>query len=168
MNLEEYKKLINRPKKSMGVPVYSSKKRVYVESRLQAACVRWFRYEYQSIKNLLFAIPNGGFRRIREARALASEGVTPGIPDLMLAVPINPYHGLFIEMKAGKNKTTSHQKERIKELQDMGYCCEVVNSFDLFSKKIKKYLQDKNKYEKSIKKHKITRHTNGTASPADQ
>ena len=55
------------------------------ESRLQAACVRWFRYQYPNL--LIFAIPNGGRRNEVEAKIMKEEGVLPGIADLELLLP---------------------------------------------------------------------------------
>ena len=46
-----------------------------------------------------FAVPNGGYRHIATAMKLKAEGVKPGIPDIMLLVARDVYHGLMIEMK---------------------------------------------------------------------
>ena len=83
----------------------------------------------------LFAIPNGaklpykktrGGRYSREALWLKAEGLKAGVSDLMLPHASCSYHGLFIEMKHGKNKPTSNQKEFIYDMIKQGYaamCC---------------------------------------------
>jgi hypothetical protein len=55
---------------------------------------------------LLHAIPNGGKRNINVARKLKEEGQKAGVPDICLPVPRGEYHGLYIEMKYGRNKPT--------------------------------------------------------------
>jgi len=50
-----------------------------------------------------------------------AEGVKRGVPDVFLPVARGGYHGLWIEMKYGKNKTTSNQKWWLNELKDQGY-----------------------------------------------
>lgn len=57
-------------------------------SRLQSACVKWFRYQHSDIKDLLFAIPNGiplANQNIRTKiyKKLKEEGLQPGVPDLL-------------------------------------------------------------------------------------
>jgi hypothetical protein len=79
---------------------------------------------------LLFAIPNGGLRNIRVAMKLKQEGVRRGIPDIQLAVPNCGYNGLFLELKVGKNKPTTEQKEWLQALEDHGYCARCVNGAD--------------------------------------
>jgi hypothetical protein len=59
------------------------------ESRLQRACVQWFRLQYPA--HTLFAIPNGGKRNAREAGILKAEGVLPGVADLFLMYPNKGY-----------------------------------------------------------------------------
>lgn len=59
--------------------------------------------------DMLFHVPNGGSRDRREAARLKAQGVRAGVPDLCLPVPSGAYHGLFIELKAGK---TRHPKSR--------------------------------------------------------
>lgn len=109
------------------------------EAELQRACVRWFRMQYP--QHLLFHIPNGGRRNAREAAFLKSEGVTAGIPDLFLAEGRHGFHGLFIEMKAGRNTATPAQKEMMVRLGLAGYLCVVCRSFEDFQIEVMKYLQ---------------------------
>lgn len=54
------------------------------EANLQAKCYRWAYNSYPQLRGLLFSVPNGGTRNIREAMALKATGLTPGIPDLIL------------------------------------------------------------------------------------
>lgn len=75
---------------------------------------------YPELK-LLHAIPNGGSRDIREARNLKRQGVKAGVPDLCLPVPKGRYHGLYIEMKVGKNKPSAKQFEWLNALSANGY-----------------------------------------------
>jgi hypothetical protein len=69
----------------------------------------------------LFAIPNGGYRHPSVAAKLKMEGVRAGVPDLFLAYPSGAEHGLFIEMKAGRNRTSNSQQLWLQWLTDAGY-----------------------------------------------
>lgn len=109
------------------------------ESKLQTACVSWFRLQMSQYASLLFAIPNGGKRSKMTAITLKREGVTAGIPDLFLAVPRTPFSGLFIEMKFGKNKPSPEQVAMIERLKSQGYACELCYSFDEFRAIIAEY-----------------------------
>jgi len=75
--------------------------------------------------SLMFAIPNGGHRHKRTAVRLKQEGVRAGVPDIFLPVARNNYHGLWIEMKYGKNLLTAHQRVWKSQLTDQGYCHQV-------------------------------------------
>ncbi|MFJ1490742.1 VRR-NUC domain-containing protein [Capnocytophaga canis] len=97
------------------------------ESKLQSACVRWFKYQYPQY--LIFAVPNGGSRNTLEAKRLQQEGVLAGVSDLIV---IAPNKTLFIEMKHGKGKQTDKQKEFQKQVQQLGFSYFVCNSFDKF------------------------------------
>jgi len=73
-----------------------------------------------------FAIPNGGMRSKATAAKLKAEGVKAGVPDLFVPVARGKYHGLFIEMKFGKNRPTEKQREWLALLSRNGYaaiCC---------------------------------------------
>lgn len=79
------------------------------------------------IRPYMFAIPNGGNRNAREAKRLKRLGVTPGIMDIMIAIPTEYYNGLFIEMKRPatpfhpKGYASKEQKEKILLFNNMGY-----------------------------------------------
>lgn len=89
---------------------------------------------------MIFHIPNGGSRNTMEAANLKRQGVKAGVPDLFLPVPKNGYHGLFIEMKYGKNKATELQKEWLEQLKKQGYCAVVCYGAEEATKKIAGYL----------------------------
>ena len=69
------------------------------EHRIQSACVRWFRLKYPKLKNVLFAVPNGGRRDAITGARLKEEGATSGVSDLILLKSNRFYGGLCIEMK---------------------------------------------------------------------
>lgn len=69
----------------------------------------------------IFAIPNGGKRNRQEAYFMKLEGTSAGVPDLCIPVPNKKYHGLYIEMKYGKNKPTQNQIKWIDYLNSVGY-----------------------------------------------
>ena len=110
------------------------------EDKLQAECVRWFRYQYPQYT--LFAIPNGGQRNAVTGATLKKTGTLAGVADLFLMSPDpdNVYHGLFIEMKSGKNNQTTSQIIFQAQAEDAGYRYEVCRSFDEFQTVINNYL----------------------------
>lgn len=57
----------------------------------------------------LFAIPNGGGRAAIDGANLKRSGLRPGIEDLLLAIPADGKHGLFIEMKAEDGAVSPEQ-----------------------------------------------------------
>ena len=81
------------------------------EAREQSALFGWLEW-YGNIcpeVKLAYHIPNGGSRNVIEARNLKLQGVKAGVPDICLPVPRGGYHGMYIEMKYGKNTTTDAQ-----------------------------------------------------------
>lgn len=91
----------------------------------------------------LFHVPNGGSRNAIEAKNLKRQGVKAGVPDLFLALPNKKYHGLFIEMKYGKNKPTSYQKEWIEYLNSVGYLAVICYGAEQALDILKKYINDR-------------------------
>lgn len=89
---------------------------------------------------LMFAIPNGGKRHISTAKALKASGTKAGIPDIFLPVPHGEKHGLWIELKVGKNKTTKAQNMWLTNLTGEGYETAVCYGFQEAKNKIVEYL----------------------------
>jgi hypothetical protein len=112
----------------------------HLEDDLQATCVKWFRMQYGPLACLLFAIPNGGQRNAREGARLKLQGVTAGVPDLMLAVASRRAPGLFIELKVGRNKPSAAQEAHMKLLQLEGYSTAVVYTLEAFQEAVRQHL----------------------------
>ncbi len=112
------------------------------EAEEQAALFRWALLSRGRIPelDLLFHIPNGGSRHPREAANLKRQGVKAGVPDLFLPIARGKYHGLFIEMKAGKNKPTEKQEGWIQSLKEQGYAAKVCYGCGAAIEAITKYL----------------------------
>lgn len=90
---------------------------------------------------LMYHIPNGGSRNEREAANLKRQGVKAGVPDVCLPVARGEYHGLYIEMKAEKNKPTQKQMEWLEALNKQGYATAVCYSWEEATKLIQSYLK---------------------------
>ncbi len=108
----------------------------------QEALFRWAGYEQgrHPELGLMYHVPNGGSRHPKEAANLKRQGVKPGVPDICLPVARGGYHGLYIEMKAGKNKATEYQKQWMAELNEQGYLAVVCYGWQEAADVLKKYL----------------------------
>ena len=112
------------------------------ESAEQKLLVEWANLQsckYSELK-MLVHVPNEGKRSPRTGAELKRMGLKAGFPDLGLLVPRNDKHGLFIEMKVGRNKCTDNQKEWIRRLMEQGYEVKVCYSCEEAIQTIKKYL----------------------------
>jgi len=134
MTIEEYKALQGK----------AGKKKLTPEHDEQVALFYWAELNSKKIPalKLLMAIPNGasyggGGGRWSIAKRMKDEGVKKGVPDVFLPVPMTYVNegqvtdmkaGLWIEMKAGKNKPSDDQSWWIENLQEMGYRVEVCYS----------------------------------------
>lgn len=91
-----------------------------------------------------FAVPNGSARNVVTGARLKQEGVKRGVPDIVIPLPKGIYHGLFIEMKAGKNKMSDFQKEYFSYLEGVGYKCCCCYSSDEAVSEVISYIGAKN------------------------
>lgn len=76
--------------------------------------------------SLMFAVPNGGKRDYVTAARMKAEGVKAGVPDVFLPVARGGYHGLWLELKAGKNTVSPDQLAWHNALAMQGYRVETV------------------------------------------
>ena len=112
------------------------------EANEQEALFDWARLmrgKYPEL-DLLYHIPNGGSRNRLEAANLKRQGVKAGVPDLCLPVTRGRYHGLYIEMKYGKNKTSEEQNKWLDALAWQGYAVAVCYGWEKAQELIVKYL----------------------------
>lgn len=110
------------------------------ESKLQEACVNWFRYQYPQYRELLFAVPNGGWRNKTVAAILKAEGVVPGVSDLILLKSNGQYHSLCIEMKTPVGRQSERQKAWQRQAEAEGNKYVVCHSFEAFMNTVNNYL----------------------------
>ena len=129
----------------MAMPTPESLAKAGSEHAEQTALFCWaalpeVRAEYPVLE-LMFAIPNGGERNKIVAGNLKAEGVKAGVLDIFLPVPSKGWHGLFIEMKVGKNKPTAEQLDFGTKVERLGYKCVVAYSWVMAREYIKAYLE---------------------------
>ena len=108
------------------------------ETQEQKQLIQWCRTDARF--QFLFHIPNesvGGSGWIIRNRQM---GVKAGVPDLFYPVPLQGYHGMFIEMKAGKGKTSPEQKKWLIALETMGYKCVVAHGWEEAKKALEDYV----------------------------
>ena len=122
-----------------------AKKNYNGHSRLQKACVKWFRYQYPEYSLKFMKINNDlpindKDLRIKIYNRLKEEGLLKGAPDHFLAVGNSIYNGLFIEFKWDKDRLRKKQVDVIRSLEEGNYRCVVVRSLDEFMEAIKEYL----------------------------
>ncbi len=82
------------------------------ESGQQEALFTWAAYNAGRMPELeyLHHVPNGGKRDKATAMALKRQGVKAGVPDIVLPAAREGYHGLYIELKAGKTQPPKIRK----------------------------------------------------------
>lgn len=112
------------------------------ESGHQEALFNWAAYNVQRMPELEYMhhVPNGGKRDAATAVALKRQGVKAGVPDIVLPAARAEYHGLYIELKAGKNTTTDKQKQWLKYLEAAGYYTAVCYGWQTAAELIERYL----------------------------
>ena len=122
--------------------------RSYEEAE-QAAIFEWAEYEKRKYPELelLYHVPNGGKRDAKTAAILKRCGVKSGVPDLVLPVARCGYHGLYIELKVGKNRTSKNQDRWLENLNAQGYKAVVCYGFNETTNMILRYLEGEIEHE---------------------
>jgi hypothetical protein len=90
----------------------------------QVRLVSWFRKTYPDTR--ILAIPNGGIRSASAGASLKAEGVSAGVPDLVV-----PEWLLWIEMKRETGGTVSPaQRDWISYLKSIGHLVIIGMGFE--------------------------------------
>lgn len=109
------------------------------ENYEQKQLIQWCRTRPEL--QYLFHIPNesvGGQGWMIRNRQM---GVKSGVPDLMLPIPSQGYHGMFIEMKAKGGRVSDVQSKWLEALNQFGYLAVVAYGWEDARCQILKYLQ---------------------------
>ena len=119
------------------------RRKIGSESLEQMAVVAYCKYQSWRLPNCdrIFHIPNGGHRSITEAKRFKAEGVQAGVSDLCLPVPLNGYHGMYIEMKRPDhtNKPTKDQMDWLDYFNSVGYKAVVCYGYEEAVREIQRY-----------------------------
>lgn len=113
------------------------------EHQIQCAFIEWVRIMQNSKwpeLELLYAIPNGGFRHISVAAKLKAEGAKAGVLDMHLPVPRGPWHSLFLETKKPGGNMSPEQKEFAWLAMKQGNLVKVCDSVDKLIRVTEDYL----------------------------
>lgn len=102
----------------------------HLESYEQIAYFEWLARKWPKVYELSTANAAGGKRNAREAARLKREGIKAGWPDIFIALPVENYHALFIELKAPKGRPTKKQIEVIEQLNSHSYCAGVCYGWE--------------------------------------
>ncbi len=79
------------------------------------------------LRRFLIHIPNEGKRSWHLGKKFKHLGVKSGVSDYFLPIPIEPFHGLWLELKRTKfYKVTTAQMEWLYEMRRLGYSAHIA------------------------------------------
>ncbi len=99
--------------------------------------------KYPLVYDLMFHIPNGGYRLYSQAKRFKKIGVKAGVSDLFLPLPKGNQHGLWIELKANKpnaSVVSKAQQEWLNKMLALNYEAKVAYGANQALKIIEDYL----------------------------
>lgn len=109
------------------------------EHQVQSAFFDLVRWKYPRCE-LIYAVPNGGFRHKRTAMKLKREGVKAGVWDVSVDIPADNIHGMKIEFKVGKKLLTEEQHKMQNAYMKIGYFCTIEFDAEKALKSLDDYL----------------------------
>lgn len=110
------------------------------EDAIQIALLEWLRLYDRRAWEFTHHSPNGGYRNPVTAARLKAMGVRRGFPDITIWLPRGGFHGLAIELKAGRNKATAEQIGWLDHMGSIGWLATVCVGFDAARQTISDYL----------------------------
>lgn len=114
------------------------------EDQIQMAFVEYVERKHPTLAQLLIHVPNEGARGLAGGKRQKLLGLRAGVPDLLFARPKHidyfngngnklgycDYHGLFLEVKSKKGRTTKEQVKMQNLLEDQGYYTDTCYNLD--------------------------------------
>lgn len=114
---------------------------VPTETEEAYALVEWVSH-HAAIKDYFIHIPNEGPRTMRYGKSLRLMGLKRGVSDYLIAYPVAPYHGLWLELKRRSAfGLAAAQKEWIERMLGVGYAAYVVYGWEEAKDAITAYLK---------------------------
>ena len=102
--------------------------RINPEEAAQCAVFDWLRL--YKMFDTAYHVANERRCSIQRGALLKRMGVLKGVSDICIPVPTNGYNGVYIELKAGKNKATKEQIAFIEKVKSNGYFATWVTGAD--------------------------------------
>ena len=89
------------------------------EAEEQEQVIKWASLQAHILPELalLYHVPNEGKHNVAYRSKLARMGLKKGIPDLVLPVPSNGYHALYLEMKKSDGHISDIRPDQIEKLK---------------------------------------------------
>lgn len=97
----------------------------HTESNEQIAAMDWLRAQHPEVSLHTFHIGNERKSSYYMGYIMKRMGTLKGASDLFMAWPVEPYHGLFIEVKSKTGRPTPEQKAFIERVRLVGYKAEI-------------------------------------------
>lgn len=123
-----------------------------LEEELQILCTEWFDRQHPALSPILFAIPNSlsvmgkdkaaigaWFHKMRRLKRM---GLRDGVLDQFLAEPRGGFHGLWLELKVGKNVMSLAQKVFKFMVEARGYRVEEIRTLEDYQSAVTSYLSE--------------------------
>lgn len=107
------------------------------ESQIRLFC--WIRSRPE-LAPYAMSIPNDRTCTRIMGAILKYMGLKPGASDCFIAIPKGEWHGLWIEMKFGKNKATAHQIKFQSDMDAKGYKAIICYSYEAARAAIEEYI----------------------------
>lgn len=110
------------------------------ESNEQIAAMDWLRVQHPKIVPYTMHIGNERKSSYYAGYIMKRMGVLPGASDLLIAYPVGPYHGAFIEIKSKVGKPSDLQLAFLNRMQRVGYYTALAYGADEVINAITEYL----------------------------
>jgi len=109
------------------------------EHYIQVQVFEHLQFDMPDVYDLAYAIPNGGQRPKKTAKAMKAEGQKSGYPDTGIDAACGIYHGFRCEIKSKKGTKQTSQVEYAEKLRKQGYCVVFCWGFDAVITAITEY-----------------------------